>query len=288
MSGDFPYQEIRSLLLEYLAENFESQYVFAVKGVVELAKKHGLYSGPTNSITRIGGPSYDLDGQDFKRVPEIVRQLFWMLLVQGILVFGHDDMNPNWPFYKITEYGESILKQHGPRPYDPDGFLKEFSRINPNADSIVLEYLKEAVYTFNMGCFKASAVMLGCASEQIILILHEIFESAISDPSKKKAFTQSSRWNIYSKFNNLRESLEDMIKAKQLPADLVEVVRSDLISGFELIRRIRNSAGHPDIQSCIRREAIYLNLTFFTEYTRQVLKLVEYFKGHSNRPIGGV
>lgn len=278
MSGNFPYQELRSLLLEYLDLNPIGNFTSAVTGVVELAKKHRLYSGSKTPLGYVGGPSYDSGPGDFQSVPEIVRQLLWQFLVQGILVFGKSDNSPNWPWYRITIYGKNVLRNKSPQPHDPDGFLREFTAINPTADRIVYDYLEEAVHALNTGCFKASAVMLGCASEQLILILHEVFAGAIQDPKKRKAFSKSYRWTIYSKFNRLRSGLESMIETGKLPRELHEAVRSDLVSGFELIRRHRNSGGHPDIPSNIRRETIFLNLTFFPEYARQVLQLIEYFK----------
>lgn len=280
MSEGFPYQELRSLLLEYLASNPTGDFTSAVAGVVELAKKCDLYSGSKNPLRYVGGPSYDLGPGDFQKVPEILRQLFWQLLVQGILVFGKNDINPNWPWYRVTGYGYSVLRNQTARPYDPDGFLREFKATNPTADKIVLDYLEEAIHSFNTGCFKASAVMLGCASEQLILVLHEAFERAIVDDSKRKRFSKSYRWTIYSKFNSLRNGLESMIKAGKLPKELHEAVRSDLVSGFELIRRLRNSGGHPELPSNIRRETVFLNLVIFSEYTRQVLQLIRYFKSN--------
>lgn len=281
MSSDFPYEKIRSLLIEYLAKKKDGNFQEAVSGVVELAKEHNLYTGSSKSGSHRIGVNYDLGGQDAHNVPEEVRQLFWQLLIQGILVFGSDDLNPTWPWYRVTKYGEDVLSKQGAQPYDPDGFLKEFATVNPAADNIVVDYLEEAVHTFNTGCYKAAAVMLGCASEQLVLVFHETFENAIPDPTKKEAFRKSYGWTISSKFESLRAGLDVMITSKTLPKELCGVVHNDLVGCFELIRRCRNSAGHPELSSDIRREAVYLSLTVFREYARQVLKLVAHFGPNS-------
>jgi len=88
MSKDFPYQEMRSLLLKHLASKPIGKYENAISGVIELAKQCGLYSGSDTPLHYMGGPSYDLGPGDFQKVPELVRQLLWQLLVQGIIVFG--------------------------------------------------------------------------------------------------------------------------------------------------------------------------------------------------------
>ncbi len=56
--------------------------------------------------------------------------------------------------------------------------------MNPDADPVIVDYFKEAVLTYNAGCPKASTVMMGCASEQAVLVLHQAFMSAMSDTSK--------------------------------------------------------------------------------------------------------
>lgn len=280
MSNEFPYQELRALLLEYLSQEPEGNYTSAVSGTIELAKKRGLYAGqdPNHQVYRTGGSNYDLRAEDIYEVPESIRQLFWLFLVQGILVFGKNDINPNWPWYRVTDYGANVIKNQSASPYDPDGFLGEFAAINPKADRVVIGYLEEAVCTFNVGCFKASAVMLGCASERLILNLHETFENAIKDNHKQNQFKKSYNRTIHSKFTGLHNGLESMIGNRQLPKELHEATRSDLVSCFELIRRHRNSAGHPEFPSDIRRETIFLNLTIFPEYTKQVNRIIEYFE----------
>jgi hypothetical protein len=280
----FPYEEIRSLLFEYLAKQPSGNFSSAVEGVISLAKKHGLYAGSDGHFRRIGGPSYDLGQQDHRTVPEKIRQMFWQLLVQGILVFGSDDLNPNWPWFRVTEFGQQALGNQGARPYDPEGFLKEFAAKNPEADDVILDYLNEAVRTFNTGCYKAASVMLGCASERLILLLHETFENAFEDKAKQRAFAKTYRWTVSSKFDSLRCGLDAMIDRKKLPSDLAEAVRSDLVGVFELIRRIRNSAGHPNLPLDMRRETIYLSLAIFPEYARQVLRLIGHFRTHPAEP----
>lgn len=73
MSENFPYQELRSLLLKYLALNHIGNFTSAVTGVVELAKQYGLYSGSKTPLRYVGGQGYDLGPGDFQQVPEILR-----------------------------------------------------------------------------------------------------------------------------------------------------------------------------------------------------------------------
>ena len=277
MSEEFPYEMIRSLLMEYLSKNRGNQFSAAVLGVIELAKARGIYAGASNPVHSVGGPSYGLGSEDHQKLPEAVRQLLWQFLVQGILVFGMDSLNANWPWYSVTEYGEGVLSSQGAQPYDPEGFMSEFVAVNPNADETVREYLAEAISTFNIGCFRAAALMLGCASEQLVLLLYETFESALGDEAKRARFRKASGWQISSKFKRLHDCLMGMLEKKRLPKALQDAVRTYLPIGFDLVRRCRNSAGHPEIPGQIRRETVFLNLRAFPEYAKQVLALMDHF-----------
>jgi hypothetical protein len=57
----------------------------------------------------------------------------------------------------------------------------------------------------------------------------------------------SVRWAISHKYATLRDRLDLMVAAKKLPHVHAETVASELPSGFELLRRCRNAAGHPDV-----------------------------------------
>lgn len=268
--------QIRPLMLDYLRENPTGQYQGAANGVARLAIQHGVLK----KVKEVFGDeySYALSNTDSTRLREAVRQELWLLLSQGLLVFGMNENNPTWPWYRLTERGAEVVSSQGPQPYDPDGFLREFSMTNPSADPVIVAYLTEAVQAFNHGCSIAASVMLGGASEKGLLMLVETFESAIQDPAKKAAFTKSYRWTIHSKYQALKNGLDQMISSGTLPSPLREYVVTEIPGTFELIRRHRNSAGHPELYASINPDTVFLNLRVFTEYIRRVYELMQYFQ----------
>lgn len=278
MNSSFPYQQTKALLLEYLYTNRSGQFSNVVTGVIELAVHKDLYQkGAAKSLSP--GTDYRrlLDGNDREYVPELLREIMWQLLVQNIVVFGLNESNPNFPWYRLTSYGEKVIEGVGPQPYDPDNFLDEFKNKNPNADSVIFEYLTEAVNAFNHDCQKASSVMLGAASEKAILLLFDIFLSKIKDVTKKNDFERDVRWSISSKFNTLHDRLLKMVNSKTLDRNLNDIVNSDLPGVFNLVRRQRNSAGHPELLSNIDKDSNFLNLRIFSEYINCIYKLIDYF-----------
>lgn len=103
------------------------------------------------------------------------------------LVFGMDNANPAWPFYRVTDHGAAPLKNAAPQPYDPDGFLALFRKTVGAIDPVVDEYVVEAVQAFNAGCVRSAADMLGCASEKLVLLLCEALETSIADPTGRRS-----------------------------------------------------------------------------------------------------
>lgn len=259
------YQEIYALTLQALAKLPEGQYEGLLGEVANAAVRADLVDGTYARENRA----------------EYVRQALHSCYVRGLLVFGTNKHNPEWPFYRLTEHGRQAVASQPPQPYDPDGFLRHFDNCCSGVDPDVRAYVVEAVQTFNRDCLRASAVMLGCASEKLILLLCEAFEAAISDASKKTKFENEMKTlQISAKYAALRKRLELMVTSKELPHSHRETVAAELPAGFELLRRCRNSGGHPNVPGDVSAETIFMNLRMFTEYTRQVGALIQYFKSN--------
>ena len=267
-------REIRPLFLEYCRDHPADQYEGATHGVARLAIERGLLKQAKDALG--DQYSYALSNNDSVRLREAVRQEMWLMLSQGLLVFGTNENNPTWPWYRLTERGIAVAGSQAPQPYDPDGFLNEFSRKNPSADAAILAYLEEAVRAFNHGCPVAASVMIGAASEKALLLLVEAFESAIQDPGKKAAFAKACRWSIHSKYRALKERLDFMISAGTLPSPQKEYTLSEVPGVFELIRRQRNEAGHPELYTGVDPDTVFLNIRVFVEYVRKVYDLMAF------------
>jgi hypothetical protein len=213
-------------------------------------------------------------------IAEAVRQAMWRCLVRGLLVFGLDTHNPNFPWYQVTAQGAKALDAKAPQPYDPDGFIDYFKRMNPSADPVVLDYLEEAVSTFQAGSMKASAVMLGAASEKMILLVIDQLGAAISDPTKQAQYQKDveKNWTVSHKWGVLRSTLERVMNAKltPFPREVAETMRTDLPMVFELLRRVRNVAGHPEVPGRVDTDGVFMNLRVFPEYARRVSELLSH------------
>ncbi len=269
-------QIIKSLMFEHFRTGKSSQVMEVVNQVAQLAVRKNLVPPPTGA-----NPSHlhALGRENMSFVPDHVQQVMWQLLAQGVLVWGLGaELNNNYPFYRLTDYGRSVVKDDAAQPYDPDGFIAEFDRVVGGGDAVMRDYLVEAVRAFNANCFKSAAVMLGAASERAILQLHSTFEAAIKDPTKRAKFEKDSTGiAITRKYSTLKDRLDLMVAAKKLSHELTETVGNELPSAFHFIRRCRNDAGHPEIPTQTEPDTVFLNIRVFTEYARRVAALTQFF-----------
>jgi hypothetical protein len=270
-------QLVRALLLDYLKRQNRGQLEEAVNGVLQLAMAKGLVPSGVGAVgvTRLHFQT------NVNVVRDHVQQLMWQLLAQGLLVWGMDaGPNDKYPFYRMTEYGREVVQQDRPQPYDPDGFLGEFDRLVVPGDEVARAYLAEAVRAFNANCFKSAAVMVGGASEQLIVVLIDTFRDAITDPAEMSRFDKDAgpATAVSRRYRAAQERLDRMVVAKKLSFELAETVGNELPSAFHFIRRCRNDAGHPTIPTHTDPDTVFLNLRVFVEYARRVTGLSEFFK----------
>jgi len=157
--------------------------------------------------------------------------------------------------------------------------MEDFRNRNPNADPVIVDYMEEGVRTFNHGCPKAAAVMIGAASEKAILLLHDKLKSEITDAAKLADFERDCRrsWAITNQYRVLKDRLDRMVAARRLTRELNEIVSGDLPACFEMIRRQRNAAGHPTIVGRHEPDAVFLNLRVMSEFIKGIYSLIEYF-----------
>jgi hypothetical protein len=268
------YDEARGLIMQALRQPGWNQVngLFRIVGDLK-AKAQGINPNLT--------PSYDgglrfLDAGDQTLLLEVV----WSLIIQGILVPGINDSNQGYPFIRLTEYGKRCVEEDRILPHDPDGYLREFISAVPGADPVVLEYLTESLQCYIHGLNRAAAVMLGGASEQMILVLIESCQSSVADPTAKTQFESelTKAPSIFRKFEAFEKRLIG-IKAR-IPRNITENLDSLLRGVFDMIRSSRNDAGHPASGAQPGRDAVYSHLRLFIPYCQRVQMLTVWFSNN--------
>lgn len=93
---------------------------------------------------------------------ELVRDVFWDLFRQGGVITLGFDSNPAWPWFRLSYFGEKILKNGDSyRFHETTSFIALIKSQVPDVLPETINYLEEAVSAFYAGCFLAASVMLG-------------------------------------------------------------------------------------------------------------------------------
>jgi hypothetical protein len=225
-----------------------------------------------NEIRRI---TQDFQSTDLLKLHDI----FWELLVQGILAPGFNSDNVKLPFIHVTDYGKKCIEANSILPHDPDGYLKRLTNlVGQPIDDTVMTYVREGLLTFLGGYNLAATVMLGVASEQCIDLLIEAYSNAIAIPNQKSAFEKKIN-QAGRKVKNRFDAIRNELILLNLPSPLKDALDIQLSGIFTLIRCSRNDAGHPTCR-VIDRDMAHGNFLLFPQYCKRVYDLIEYFKAN--------
>ncbi|MCZ6529279.1 MAG: hypothetical protein O6949_02965 [Chloroflexi bacterium] len=220
-----------------------------------------------NSAQRLG----------IRQNPEAERAIlayFGDLFRIGYLAWGHDLANPAPPFCHITKRGRQTLSQMGRDPSNPDGYMQHLGTLG-SMSSTTEAYIREALATYSAGCAKATAVMVGVATESIILDLRDELISRLTSLGQAPA-TKLSDWKCKTVLDAIANTLNP--KKKSMPPQLRESFESYWPAFTQQVRASRNEAGHPASIGAVGEEAGHASLLVFPELLRLNAQLVEWIK----------
>ncbi len=197
---------------------------------------------------------------------------WWDLARSGVVaILGGESNITNYPTFTVTAFGRRVLA--GDReisPHDRQGYLTMLRR-NPAADSIALGYADEAVGAWQAGVSRASAVMLGCACERLVILMAEaVVEAKISPyaadltrmlaPASKRGEPKPPA-GISQIFAKVRGAVDVVTGGDDEFSRGVTAI-------FDHTRMLRNASGHPTGAEVSREEAHAGLLLFPTFYAR--------------------
>jgi hypothetical protein len=197
------------------------------------------------------------------------REAVWALIVEGVLVIGIDDSNNQWPFLALSEYGEEVVQAGRILPHDTERYLEGLAKSKP-LDQEEKRYLPQALEAFRRNLPDAAALLLGAASEHLLIRLGEAI--AVADPSEAKV--------VRRKIDDSALPLLRFVQAyfsqrrKSLPRDLDETLDTTFTGIASLIRVTRNDAGHPAGRA-VNRDQAFVNLQLFPDYRSWVVSAIK-------------
>ena len=268
------YEEIRGVALDLLAGREKcsyglNQYEHLLIGVAEVFEKRDGSTQQTAGRPWSGVSGAQLSSSDRESFLEV----FWGLFREGIITIGCNDSNREFPFCRVTEFGERQLAQKDAYFFhDVSGYENIIRKEIPKIDEATVIYLKESMQAFRSGCILAATVMLGVAAEHTFLKLIEHIES------------NEAHYLTYSSVNQQRTILQKITKFKNIldqeiknyPNEIREDVDTHFLGILSIIRNFRNQSGHPT-GKIIDREQAYILMQLFVPYCKKIHQLIEYF-----------
>lgn len=202
-----------------------------------------------------------------------VFEIIWELFLQGIILPKTIGSGGNIHTFYLTDYGMSCIQENRLLPHDPEGYLNELLEKVPELDTIVKFYIEESLSAFNSNCPTASTVMLGVASEKLILDLIDSFLDFVDNPEIRKKLEKIHK--IKPKFETFKTEFNK--RKGTLDKKLVYDFENSIDRVFDIIRQYRNDSGHPTGIK-ISKPIANQNLWLFIPYLASVYKIINYFK----------
>lgn len=167
---------------------------------------------------------------------------------------------------QVTDYGRRVLAGDADAVWDPVGFLDDLQQRVPELGEPERTYLDECVRAFHLSLYRASLVMLGGASEA--LVLKTIADTADALGSTAQLTKSLEEGRIFPAFRKWQGQLEAFTPK---PPGMNEWLQS-IVHTFEIIRRCRNEGAHPKTIQVDRLELQVL-IVAFRRYARSLFDL---------------
>ncbi len=240
-----------------MSKNKGPQFSSAVAGVTDLAKSRSL---------------------SFKKSDQLLLQeVIWHMITERIINIGSNHMNINWPHFRLTEFGKEAADSHYPNYHNPTAYLKSIKDKCPSLDSSLIQYIHEGLNCFKSNLLFATAVMLGAASEKLVLTLLDSIAQAIpNEKLKKNGLKLLDRPNLPLIFDYLTTNIDQNISSKKLPYSVHQGSSTHLQSAFEMIRVQRNKAVHPNF-SIVSKEKIFLTIQTFPAVIETTYRIQQHY-----------
>jgi hypothetical protein len=192
-------------------------------------------------------------------------------------VFSSSDVA--WPngVAHLTPRGETALKEASRDPINQAGYLHYLEQDSP-LDVITRGYVTEALDAYRACCYKATAVMIGAAVENLVLQLRDALVHSLTTAGKQVS-SGLKAWQAKTVVDAIHVQVLPDLKAdyKKTGDDARRKLHEDaaarLLSIAAEFRRLRNDAGHPASLDPVDAADVHANLLLFPHTANMLRRL---------------
>jgi len=190
---------------------------------------------------------------------QLVLAEWYGLFNTGYLSWGHNLSNSNPPFCHVTARGKGALQSLSRDPSNPVGYLAYLHSLAP-LNFVAASYLKEGLDCFVGAHYKAAAVMIGAATESLVLELRDHLVQRLGD-LQQDVSPKLSDWRVKTVLDELQNFVD--ARKRTLPIELREEFSSYWPAFTQQIRAARNDAGHPSSVEPVSPETAHASFLVF-------------------------
>lgn len=213
---------------------------------------------------------------------DVIYSMLWDMVMERIIepIF-REDLALKIAGFRPTKYGKKLLQG---LPIDrPNKYLDYLTSQVPNIDSQVVVYVQESLGSYNLGCYFASSVMLGVASERLFELLIDAYTNAIQNPDAQEKFRKRTVGRgISQQYDEFKKKLPDLIgkngitdkdgpSTRRLRYEFKHAIEIT----FDSIRSHRDYAAHPR-DGIVPRHIIKGHLEAFPLFCQRVYEAIEW------------
>jgi hypothetical protein len=183
-----------------------------------------------------------------------------------------------WPNGRchVTSAGAAALKQASRDPINPPGYLAYLDQ-ETQLDPVTRGYVEEALKTYAACCYKAAAVVIGAAVENLVFTLRDELLKHLSSRGAKP-IKDLKDWRAKTVLDAIADKILPDLKANAKNGDdtirqLSEDAQARLQPIAAEFRKIRNDAGHPASLTPVNPADVHANLLLFPSTAKLLCKL---------------
>lgn len=247
-----------------------------IRSVLLRAVAEAASSGSLQQGSILQAAKQKLGGQLTFPEEEALLTAWYDLFRAGQLSWGKNFNNPEPPFCHLTEQGRNTLAHLSRDPSNPDGYLLHL-KSRATLTVVAAVYIDEALQTYNANCFRASAVMVGCAAESMALQVRDTLVAAMKGKGRTPP-KDLLDWRIRRVLAAMQKELESQKSA--MSASLFESLQGYWPAFTQQIRAVRNDAGHPAAIDIVTPESVHAALLIFPELAHLATELAAWIPVH--------
>jgi hypothetical protein len=227
---------------------------------------------------------YLLQPYDYSQAPHELRRVtteaFYYLFHNGLTMPEPPQNLPGHPSqatYHLTPRGLGWAAGVEPLPEDVDGYMKVLRELVSNLDSVIEQYVREGLSSFERQTYFAAAVMVGAAAEKAVYLLAESMVDAFTDARRQETFKKLiERRKLNELFHTTEKTIHDAYVSKALPFPLFDGAVTHLMSLIEAIKVQRNDAVHP-MNAIVSADSVRLSFAAFPHAMEKLEALRAWF-----------